>query len=639
MFSRRRRLAVGGRRSGRSAPPAIERKLDRRGSGGARAALAEKHAGDVRRASSSTRSGIEAIDLTGAWLLRALERRVADAGHRVQWAGERPEQLAFIERTERDGGVETPAAREAPWGLQRIVQGLGERAVLAKESTLDFVGFVGAVTAGYGRIVGSAKRLRLTSVVRHVYETGLTAVPIVALIAFLISVIVAYIGAQQLRKFGGEIFVVDLVTVSVLRELGVLLTAIIVAGRSGSAFAAEIGAMKLNEEVDALRAIGMDPVEVLVLPRIFGLVIALPALTVVADAMGLAGGALLSWYLVDIPLSQYIERVQGAIGETTFWVGIIKAPVFAVLIALVGTLRGMQVRDLLARARPADDERGGAVDLPRDPGRRGVRGDLHGARHLMDPVISVRGIVNRFGRQVVHDGLDVEIRRGRGVRHRRRFGQRQVGAAADPARPAEAGERLGAHRGARSHRPVGARAARRSSGATASCSSAARCFPRFPSRRTSSCRSSSISASGPGCCASSPCCGSAWSGCRKTRPLKFPSQLSGGMTKRAALARALALDPAILFLDEPTSGLDPISAAEFDRLVLELQKGLALTVVMITHDLDTIYRVCNRVGVIVDGKMISGTLDEIVRNDHPWIRDYFHGERSRASRGLAGNNG
>ena len=120
---------------------------------------------------------------------------------------------------------------------------------------------------------------------------------------------------------------------------------------------------------------------------------------------------------------------------------------------------------------------------------------------------------------------------------------------------------------------------------------------------------------------------------------KFPSQLSGGMTKRAALARALALDPAILFLDEPTSGLDPISAAAFDSLVLELQKGLALTVVMITHDLDTIFRVCNRVGVIVDGKMISGTLEEIARNDHPWIRDYFHGERSRVPRGLAGSNG
>jgi phospholipid/cholesterol/gamma-HCH transport system permease protein len=287
--------------------------------------------------------GIEALDLSGAWVLWQAERAARAAGSRVSWSPARPGLLDFIDRSAAPDRA-APAAPEAPAALAAALANVGHAALRARENALDLLGFVGAVTAGAGRIAGSLKRLRLPSVVRHVYETGLTAVPIVSLIAFLIAVIVAYIGAQQLRKFGGEIFVVDLVTVSVLRELGVLLTAIIIAGRSGSAFAAEIGAMKLNDEVDALRAMGMDPVEVLVLPRILGLVIALPALTVVADAMGLAGGAILSWYLVDIPLGQYVERVQGAIGEYTFWVGIIKAPVFAVLIAVVGTLRGMQVR-------------------------------------------------------------------------------------------------------------------------------------------------------------------------------------------------------------------------------------------------------------------------------------------------------
>jgi phospholipid/cholesterol/gamma-HCH transport system permease protein len=177
------------------------------------------------------------------------------------------------------------------------------------------------------------------------YETGVTAIPIVSLIAFLISVIVAYLGAQQLARFGANIFVVDLVTIAVLREMGVLLTAIIVAGRSGSAFAAEIGVMQLNEETDALRAMGLNPIEVLVVPRVLALCLVLPCLTVIADAMGLAGGILLSLVNLHIPLPEFISRMQEALAPTTFWAGLVKAPVFAILIAMVGTYRGMQVRD------------------------------------------------------------------------------------------------------------------------------------------------------------------------------------------------------------------------------------------------------------------------------------------------------
>ena len=180
---------------------------------------------------------------------------------------------------------------------------------------------------------------------RHAYETGVQAVPVVAVIAFLISIILAYIGAQQLQPFGAEIFTVDLVAIGVLRELGVLLTAIMVAGRTGSAYAAELGVMKLNDEVDALESLGLDPFEVLVLPRVLGLVIAMPLLTIVADAMGLAGGAVLTNVLIELPWEQFLARLDSAVGTTTFWAGLIKAPVFGVLIALTGTMRGLQVRE------------------------------------------------------------------------------------------------------------------------------------------------------------------------------------------------------------------------------------------------------------------------------------------------------
>ena len=287
-------------------------------------------------------SGIDSLDLTGAWFVRRLQARLVEAGVSCEWVGAAPDAVAFAARELGPASLvhapPVPPPRTALAELGKLtlhqVEGLHDG--------LDFIGRIGTVLALGAR---SIRRLRIPSVVRHVYETGLQAIPIVALIAFLISVIVAYIGAQELHQFGGEVFVVDLVSVSVLRELGVLLTSIIVAGRSGSAFAAEIGVMQLNDEVDALSAIGVDPIEVLVLPRVLGLVIALPLLTVIADAMGIAGGAVLSWIVLGIPFNQFAVRMQEALSDTTFWAGLIKAPVFAVLIAIVGTYRGLQVRD------------------------------------------------------------------------------------------------------------------------------------------------------------------------------------------------------------------------------------------------------------------------------------------------------
>jgi phospholipid/cholesterol/gamma-HCH transport system permease protein len=299
----------------------------------------------ARVVSIDTRS-LVTLDLSTAWVLRSYVERLRVAGIDVQFLAGEPEQLQLIAHTmtvEQATAVKLATAAQAQHELAPV-SALGRNVVAAWHSLIAGLDFIGRVSRVMGRALLRPQQWRATAIARHVYDTGITAVPIVALIGFLISVITAYMGAQQLRKFGADIYVVDLVTVGTLREMAVLLTAIIVAGRSGSAFAAEIGAMRLNEETDALKATGVDAVEVLILPRIIGLIIALPLLAVIADAVGLAGGALLCRFLLDMPFVQYFGRMNEAIGPMTFWVGIIKAPVFAILIATAGAYRGLQVR-------------------------------------------------------------------------------------------------------------------------------------------------------------------------------------------------------------------------------------------------------------------------------------------------------
>ncbi|HSN73157.1 MAG TPA: ABC transporter permease [Steroidobacteraceae bacterium] len=311
-----------------------------------------EHALDDLRGLPRTRlavsyAGIERMDLSGAWLLRQALVAMRNQGVAIDARDQEPHHFEFIEEfagaddSAGERSSEASRGRSIADGIAWVGRGLVERGLGGRES----LGYFGRLVATFAAAIVKPRRLRLPSIVRHVYETGIQAIPIVALIALLISVIVAYLGSQQLANFGAEIFTVDLVAIAVLREMGVLLTAIIVAGRSGSAFAAEIGVMELNDEVDALKATGFDPFEVLVLPRVLGLVIALPLLTIIADAMGLIGGALLSIFLLDISLEQFLVRLQDALAPTTFWAGLVKAPVFAAIIALVGTMRGMQVRD------------------------------------------------------------------------------------------------------------------------------------------------------------------------------------------------------------------------------------------------------------------------------------------------------
>jgi len=286
-------------------------------------------------------AAIAALDLSGAWLIHDLERRARAAGITLAHSTPRPATLLLVENTLRAEAA--PSAAKLARDLAPV-PALGRRVLTRWRSTLDGLAFLGEATLRFARGFTHPRVWRPISIARHIQETGVNAIPIVALIAFLISVIIAYMGAQQLQRFGADIFVVDLVTVGVLRELGVLLTAIIVAGRSGSAFAAEIGAMRLNQEVDALQATGVEPLEVLVLPRWIGLMIALPLLTIIADAVGVLGGALLCHVLLDMPWVQYFQRVEESIADFTFWAGLVKAPAFALLIAASATYCGLQVR-------------------------------------------------------------------------------------------------------------------------------------------------------------------------------------------------------------------------------------------------------------------------------------------------------
>lgn len=220
---------------------------------------------------------------------------------------------------------------------------MGRKTTEFVRGVADVFSFIGEIAVCFFRNLGRPKSFRFHSIIRHIDETGLRALPIIGLLAILISMVISYQAATQLQKFGANIFTIDLTVISLLREMGVLVTAIMVAGRSGSAFAAEIGVMKLREEVDALKTMGFNPIEILVLPRLIAMMITLPILAFLADLMGLAGGGMIAMFLLDIPLDQYIDRVAMVANPTMFFVGLIKAPVFAFVITIIGTYQGLNV--------------------------------------------------------------------------------------------------------------------------------------------------------------------------------------------------------------------------------------------------------------------------------------------------------
>ena len=237
-----------------------------------------------------------------------------------------------------------PAVGAQGSALGDVLADTGEAMVAFWRHLAGITGFIGLILETGLRVAVQPRRWRMTSLVANLERTGLDAVPIIALLTFLIGAVVAFLGATVLQNFGASIFTVDLVAYSFLREFGVLLTAIIVAGRTASSFTAQIGSMRANEEIDAIRVLGLDPVELLVLPRVYALLIALPMLTFVAMVSGMVGGMLVSATTLDISPVLFLSRIQDNVGLIHFWVGMAKAPIFAFLIAVIGCLEGFRVQ-------------------------------------------------------------------------------------------------------------------------------------------------------------------------------------------------------------------------------------------------------------------------------------------------------
>ena len=286
---------------------------------------------------------VSTLDTTGAWLLYRVIRDLRYQGHKISLINAKDAFQDLIKAV-KEHDAPCPISPVVKPSFIKQVEDLGKGTVGVARSFVDLVGYTGLVVATLGRMIVRPSRIRWTPLVHHMELVGLKAMPIVGLMSLLIGVVIAQQGEFQLRRFGGEFFVVDLLGISILREIGILLTAIMVAGRSGSAFTAQIGTMVLNEEVDAMRTLGIDPIETLVLPRVLALMIMLPVLTFYSDIVALVGGGIFSWMALDIPPGAFIRRLNTAITLDTFLVGMYKAPFFAAVISIAGCFEGMRVR-------------------------------------------------------------------------------------------------------------------------------------------------------------------------------------------------------------------------------------------------------------------------------------------------------
>lgn len=282
----------------------------------------------------------EGADVSGAWIIHELIETCKALKVGVHFNGipkSLSELFSFLP------SVSEPKRKAHKYTALELVRAIGHQSIVLWENALKFIAFVGEFIIHFGSGCLNPHRFHWVSLAHHIYKVGVTSLPIVGLISFLIGIVLVYQGATQLKRFGAEIFTVDLLAVSVLREIGILMTAIIVAGRSGSAFTAEIGYMSLNQEVDALKVMGFHTQPMLVMPRVLALIICLPLLGFYADIMGLIGGALMCSYYIDIHSHEFIHQLSLGFKPSFFWVGLIKAPFFAAAIGLIGCYEGLNV--------------------------------------------------------------------------------------------------------------------------------------------------------------------------------------------------------------------------------------------------------------------------------------------------------
>jgi phospholipid/cholesterol/gamma-HCH transport system permease protein len=286
-------------------------------------------------------SGIERLDTLGAWVLDRTRHEFGDRKLAADFIGARPEHHILLNEVAYRGFQ--PAPKRTTWKLVDIFVDIGESMVEAWRDIVRGIGFLGELVAALLRLAVKPSKFRFPALVNQLELICFRGVPIIVLISFLVGAIVAQQGIVQLQRFGAQAFVVNLSGILSLRELGVLLTSIMIAGRSGSAFTAEIGSMKMREEIDALRVMGLDPMEVLIVPRVLALVIGLPILAFLAAMAALLGSGVVAWIYGDIPPDVFLARLRSTIDVRTFLVGIIKAPFMAIVIGVIASNEGMAV--------------------------------------------------------------------------------------------------------------------------------------------------------------------------------------------------------------------------------------------------------------------------------------------------------